>query len=140
EYRGDVREVLEDLKPDRPVARDHPELAERMDEHHVLQWLVEAGDADLPDFVPGKLHDLRAEAPDSRQLGLRRGVGHDDGAGNAEAPRMPREGLRHVPRAARVHASFPVGRGEEGDRVSGAADLERSGGLEVLELEVDLRR
>src|SRR5438445_5558202 len=137
--RIDVGHVLEDLESDRPVARHHGRIGERMDERPPLQWGVASGDADLPDFVPGELNDRRAEPPDRGKLRGRRGVRHDRGAGNPESPRMPREGLRHVARAAREHAVTSLFRRQERDRVARAPDLERPGRLQVLQFQEDLR-
>src|SRR5207247_95169 len=77
-----------------------------------------------------------AEALDGRDLRLRRVVGRDHGARDAELPRGPGDALRHV---ARTRGDEPGGDVlRPARRVVGAADLERADRLEVLELEVDL--
>src|SRR2546427_13185063 len=110
-----------------------------MIERSPRQWGAASGDADLTVFVPGELNDRRAEPPGRGKLRGRRVLRHDRGAGNPESPRMPREGLRHVARATREDAVTSLFRRQERDRVARAADLERSGRLQVLQFQEDLR-
>src|SRR4029078_2515900 len=78
-----------------------------------------------------------AEALDRGQLRLRRVVGHDDRARQAQLAGRPRDALAHIPRARRdTPAAQLLGVGLE-DRVERAAQLERADRLQVLELQVD---
>ncbi len=79
-----------------------------MHEDAILEGLVCPRDPDVPHLVPRELDDRGTESLNARDLRLRSGVGHNDSARNAEALRMPREGLRHVARTAGVHAPFAL--------------------------------
>src|SRR5438876_2099456 len=138
--RVGIGQVLEDLQPDRAVPRHHRRIRERMDERPPFERRVRPADADLPDLVPRELNDRRPEPPDRGELRRRRGVRDDRGARDSEPSRMPREGLGHVAGAAREHAVTSLFRRQEGDRIACTPDLERPGRLQVLQLQVDLRR
>jgi hypothetical protein len=84
--------------------------------------------------------DAATEPLDSRDLCRGCALGNDHGAGDAEPSRVPRDALRHVPRARRPHTVSELRARREGHPVAGAADLERSDRLQALELEPDLGR
>ena len=65
---------------------------------------------------------------------------HHDRARNAQGARAPRDALRHVAGARRVHAVGQRLARQRPNRVRRAAQLERADRLQRLELEIDLRR
>jgi len=133
-----IGQVLEDLEPDRAVAGHHIDIADRMDERSRLQWRVSVLDENVPPLVVRQRDRFRSQALDRLELGVRRAIGHDDGASNSESPRIPRDTLRHVPGAGCVHARLQRAGIEHRYRIGGAANLERSDRLQVLELEIEL--
>ena len=83
----------------------------------------------------GRESDLAAVASSGRDLRLRRGFGHHDGHVHALGAPGVRDGLGGVPRAHGDDAGAAGRRREPRHRVDRAADLERAGPLEVLELQ-----
>jgi cysteine desulfurase family protein (TIGR01976 family) len=138
-HRVRVGQVVEDLQADRAVAGHHRRVLHRVHEQPLYPVDVTGGD-DVPPFVVRDLDHSAAEALDRGQLGLGRMVRDHDRGRDAERAGRPRDALGHVPRAGGDQPLGPgVGRREH-DRVGRSADLERVDGLEVLQLEVDLRR
>src|SRR5262249_15767918 len=80
----------------------------------------------------------RAETRDGFNLRLRRRVRHDHRARNTECSCAPRDALRHVARARRVHAVAQRLPRQHRDGVRCPAELERTDRLQRLEFEVDL--
>ena len=113
-------------------------IADRVDEVRRLQLLIAMRGEHLPPVVIGQGNDPRPESEDRLQLAARGAIGHDHAAPEAKPPRIPRDALRHVSGAGCVHAGIQLLRPEHGDRVGGAADLEGTDGLQVLELEIEL--
>ena len=110
-----------------------------MDEHPIEVGIA-VRDDDAPPVVKRNLDDLGAESFDRVQFVAGGAVGHDDMARNSHFPRAPRDPLRHVAGAGGVDSvgeAFP--RGLE-HHIAGAADFERSNGLKILELQVDIGR
>ena len=137
--RVDVGQVLDDLEPDRAVPGHDRVVAEGV---HVeaVETLERARAEDLVPLVERDRDHLSAQPPDRRDLGLRSRVRKDDRAAHAELARPPGDALRHVARARGPHAVLELLRRGEQERVPRAAQLEGADRLEVLELEVDLRR
>src|SRR5205814_3717479 len=132
-------EVLEDLEPDRAVARHHRVVAERMHEE-TFDALPPARAERVEPLVVRYRDDVGAESLDRRQLRRGRAVGDDDGAPDAEPPRVPRDALSHVAGARGPHPIRELLGGGDGHAIARTTDLERADGLQALELEVDVRR
>ena len=74
----------------------------------------------------------------ARILVCGRGIGRDDGGGDADAARAEGDALRHVAGRRGEHAALePLARSARHD-VGGAADFEGADRLQVLELQVDV--
>src|SRR5262245_37878184 len=137
--RVDLGQVLEDLERDRAISGHDRVVAEGV---HVkaVEALKRTRAEDLVPLVERDRDHVGTQAPDRRDLGLGSRVRKDHGAVHPEPLRPPRDALRHVSGARGPHAVLELfGRGEQ-ERVARAAQLEGADRLEVLELEVDLRR
>jgi hypothetical protein len=132
-------QVLEDLEPDRPVAGHHRVVAEGVHEPAV-QALVLVCPKRLVPLLERDRDHVRAEPPDRGDLRLWSRLGEHDRAVHAVLTRPPRHALGHVPGARRPDSVLELVRRGERQRVPRAAQLEGADRLEVLELEVDLRR
>ncbi len=135
----DVGEVLENLEPDRSVARHHRLVLDRVHEQP-LDAGHRRGDDRLPPLVVGHLDHPATEALDCVELGLWGVVGDGDRRRQPELSRHPGDALGHVARAGGDQPAAPCLRVRAADRVARPADLERADGLQGLELEIDLGR
>jgi radical SAM superfamily enzyme YgiQ (UPF0313 family) len=133
-----VREVFEDLETDGAVAGHHVDVVERVDEG-AFDTRDAPGLERPPPLVEGDLHDAPAQARHGLELGVGGGLRGEHGAGEPPLPRPPGDALGHVPRGGGHDALRQLARREARDRVRRAADLERAGGLQVLELQEDVR-
>src|SRR5439155_18730819 len=95
---------------------------------------------DPPPRFEWDLHDGGAEPLDRLELGLRRAIRDDRGAGDPHGAGAPGHPLRHVSRARGIDAVSEGRRVREPHRVRRAAELEGPDGLEALELEIDPAR
>ena len=102
--RPEVRQLLDELQPDRPLPRDHALVLESVNERRAgrvderlcrRHRLVEADADEL---------DLRAVVPGGVDLGHRRVLRHEDGGGDAGLARRPRDRLAVIARAGRDDA------------------------------------
>src|SRR5437660_219989 len=73
-------------------------------------------------FVVRHRDDLGAEPLDRGDLGRRRADGHDDGAPDAEPPRVPRDALGHVAGARGPYPARELVGGGDGHAIARAAD------------------
>ncbi len=87
--------------------------------------------------VPVVGDDLGAVAAGRGQLRRRSVRRHQDHGGGAEQSAGQRDGLGVVPRGISGHAAAQLFRAQPGNRVVGAAELERPHPLEVLALDED---
>ena len=131
----DVREVLDDLEPERPVAGDHVRIVERVGERQaaLVADLLEPGER-LADVLAVE-DDLRA-VPDAgvdlRAYGAGR---HHDDRRDARLAAGPGVGLPGVPGRQRDDPRPPLLRGQRRDLGRHATRLERARDLEVLGLD-----
>ena len=133
--RGDVRALVEDLQADRALPGDDVGVLEGVDEHRSGPLGVLGGGHErLGEGLPAE-PDLGAVGAGGRDLGQRRGLGHEDGGRSAQQPRGQRHALRVVAGAGGDDPAGPLGVGQPRDARVGAADLERAGALQVLALE-----
>ena len=91
---------------------------------------------DFPPLVVRQRHGFGAKSADPLQLGLGCSVGAHDRARGTAPPRRPSQSLRHVSRTGCVHAGGQLFGSHERHSVVGAAELERTDGLKVFQLEV----
>ncbi len=63
-----------------------------------------------------------------------------DAAGNAQFARLPSNSLRHVSRGSCQQTALELVVGQVGNRIRRAPNLERTNRLEILQLQVDVRR
>ena len=136
EDRLEVRHLVDEL--DRPLARDHERLLERVDEGRAVLRHVRARDGQrLLERRPGEL-DLGAVVPGRVDLRHRRVLRHEDARPRPDLARGPRDRLAVVAGARRDDARRAFLGAQRRDAVEGTAHLERAGALEILGLEVDL--
>src|SRR5437867_4245886 len=123
--RIDIRQVLEHLEADGPVARHHRFVAERVHEEAIDALALVRAERVEP-LVVRHGNDRAAEALD--RLDLRRGsaIGYDDRARDAQPTSVPRDTLRHVPGARGPHAPRELLARDLRHLVARAADLERA--------------
>ena len=134
----DVRQLLDQLEADRPLARDHPLVLEGVHERRsarlrvcarVLLRVVEHLAAELdPGAVVLRRLDLRDRCV----------LRHEDRRVDPALARSPRHGLRVIARADGDDARRTLLVGKRRDAVDRAADLERARALEVLRLQPHL--
>ena len=133
--RADVRDVVDDLEPERPLAGEHERVVERVDQDHAA--LVAHPEHLLEGLERRVAQPQRLGAVGLRgvELQLRGGLpGHHHGRGAGER-RGVGDGLRVVARRDGDHAARVLVRRQRRDAVVRAARLERAGDLEELELE-----
>ena len=120
------------------MAGDEIVIVERVDEGALepFEFVRLCGD---PGAVVGHRHGGRAERAHTVELGLRRGLDRDHGAGNAELPSRISDALAGVAGADRPDTFCALLVREPGDGVARAANLVGVGRLEVLELEPEIR-
>ena len=125
-----------ELEPDRPLACNHVQVLVRMDEGRAGFLDVCARRRER--VLEGLTRELDPGAVVPRRLDLRhrRLCRHEDRRGDFRFPCRPRHGLAVVPRARGDDPGLALLLGERLDLVDGAADLEGTGPLEVLGLQV----
>ena len=94
----------------------------------------------LPPALEGNLDHPSVQASDGIELGLRCGFRRDDRTGNSQLACPPGHPLCHVPCGRRQHTALELLGRKVSDRIRGAADLERANRLEILQLQIDIRR
>ena len=134
-----VRQVVDDLQADRPVAADEAIVVEGMDELALHPIGLVALDG-APAFLVRHLDDPGAEPLDGAKLGGRRRVHHEHAGRAAGLSRRQGHALGRIPGAHRPDAAGPLRRREVADGVVGAADLERADRLQRFELEIQVSR
>src|SRR5207248_8878933 len=137
ERRLDVRHLIRELEPDRPLAGDHYRVLEGMHEgravlRDVLRRRLDRG----LERATGEL-DLGAVLAGRVDLRHRRVLRHEDARPRPDLARGPRDRLAVVAGARRDDARRALLGAQRRDAVEGTAHLERAGALEILGLEVD---
>src|SRR5690242_2899458 len=94
----------------------------------------------FPPLVKRNLDHASPESLDRFEFRSGRSRRRDDGAGNAELARTPRDTLGHVPCRSGDYTALELLRLQPRNRIRGPADLERSNRLEILQFQVDLSR
>jgi hypothetical protein len=138
-HRIHVGQVLQDFEANSAIPRHRRGVSERMDEQPIQSFVL-VGEKYLPPRVVWHLDDRATQAPDRSQLGLHRTIRHDDGARQPHPARMPGDALCHIAGARRPNSpgqSLLIGQ-ENG--IARATQLERTDGLQVFQLEKNLRR
>ena len=130
--------LLGELEPDRPLARDHARVLERMDEGRIRLLDVRPCSRHRVLEAFALEHELGAVVLARLDLRHRRVERDVDARADARLARGPRHGLPVVACACRDDAGRALVRIEERDAVDRAADLERARALEVLRLQPDL--
>ena len=135
--RAEAGHRAQDLRGDRPLARDDRRIAEGMEQRPPLGRGELA--RDLMGILVGAVDqaDVAAVLANGLHLRHRRVRRHAERRAHAGALRRERDRLRMVARAGGHDAGRPLVIGEVRHRVRGAADLERAGHLEVLGLQED---
>ncbi len=135
--RAHLGALLQDLQPQRALARDDVGVVEGVDEDGAGPLRVLLGRRQrLVDHLAVQPH-LGAVLPGGRDLGQRRPDRHEDGGADAQQGRGEGHSLGVVARAGGDHARGPFLGGEPGDPHVRAAEFEGAGALEVLALEMD---
>jgi hypothetical protein len=132
---GRVRQLVDDLQPERALPRDDPRMVEWR--HHRQAPLV-AEALGLAFAFGGRRareEHLRAIPPRPVDLHSRGGGGHHDDCRRAELCRRTGQGLSVVARRIGDDSAAQLVRPELSHHVGGAADLEGASDLEVLALE-----
>src|SRR5438105_7827143 len=137
--RVDLRQILEDLEPDGAVAGHDRGVAEGVHEQAV-DAVATMGAERVEPLVVRHRNDLASHALHGRELRGRSALRYHDGAGDAEAVRVPGDALRHVARARGPDTARELRARRERHGVARAADLEGADRLKALELEVDIGR
>src|SRR6266516_838073 len=134
--RLDARELLGDLEAHGGLSRDDVGVIERRDDGQRFPQRDLLGLHAAILRGAAREHDFPAPLPHARNLHRRRGLGHHHHRPDPDVLSRVGHGLPVV--AARVgdHPAPARGLGEFPDRVVGPADLERTGRLEALELQV----
>jgi hypothetical protein len=132
--RLDLRHLLEDLEPERGLARHHARIVERVDEDEPALGLERARALVGLVVVRAVEDHFGAIAAGVGDLDERRVLGHDDGGGNSEPRGVEGDGQTMVPRAGRDDSPPPLLGAELQQQVGGAALLEGAGHLQVLQL------
>ena len=128
--------LVEQLEAERALAGDHVGVVERVDEHRAGA-LGELGGQSQRRLDRRALEDdIRPVAARREQLRHRHAERHEDRRRDAERLGRERDALRVVAGGCRDHAARALLGGQPRQPVGGAADLERAGALQVLELEV----
>ena len=131
-----VGHLVENLKADRALTGDDIGIVERVGEGVAL-GLAQTGRLGRRVVIHARHeHDLRAVAAGGLDLQQGRALGHADHGLDAESRRGQRHALRMVAGGAGDHALRGLLGGELADLVEGAADLERTGLLQVLRLDI----
>ena len=127
-----VRRLAGDLEPDRPLARHHVRLVERVDDRIALR-LGQPVRSRLGLVVAAvdEAH-LAAVLLHGRDLRQRRLLGHHQHRPRARLARRERHRLRMVARTRSDHAAGQLLPRQPPDHVRGAARLERAGELKIL--------
>ncbi len=125
------------LQADGPLPGDHVRIVERV--HVDVARGIALGRGVLGGLVVVRAveHDLRAVGLRGLDLHERRRFGHHHRDADAEPRRVIRNGEPVVARARRHHARAPLVVGHEQEPVAGAALLEGTRHLQVLELQED---
>ena len=131
--------VFEHLDADRALPGDDLVVVIGVDEDVALLLDHRLGGHLAVGQCLARKHDLGAMRPRALDLGRRRRLRHDDDRRDAELARVIGNRLRVVAGRHGDHPARPLGRGQIGHLVEGAAILERTGDLQVLEFDVDLR-
>ena len=138
QHRRRVRHLLGELEPDRPLARDHAGVLERMDERRAaFRDVVPRGGHRVLEALALE-HELGAVVLARLDLRHRRVERYVDAGVDSCLARRPRDRLPVVPGTCRDDACGALIRVEGRDPVDRASDLERPGALEVLRLQPDL--
>ena len=134
----DVRHLVDDLEPDRPLARDHLLVLVGMDEGGAGRLDVRQRGGQR--LLEARAAELRLGAVVLRRLDLRhRGVlRHEDRRLDPGIARRPRDCLAVVARARRNDARALLALREGRDLADRPANLERARALEVLGLQADV--
>ena len=139
DHRGGVGRVLEDLERHRRVAGDEGVVVEGMDER-----ALDAREAPFLHRFPGDRerhqHQGRAQRTHALELGHRGGFHRHHRAADAGLPRGVGHSLAGVAGADGPHATLTLGGPKKGECIGGAAQLVGIDGLQVLQLEPDLRK
>ena len=133
----DLRQVLQQLETDGAVAGHHTIVVEGVNEHGIDTRIASIAEG-LPPAVERHLDDTATEALDRLHLGVGRVIGRDHGTGNAQPARVPGGALGHVAGAGNKDAFGQLRLRHPAHRIGGTPNLERSDGLKVLQLEIDL--
>ena len=132
---GEIRHVLEQLQPERPLTGDDRGVVERVHEREPFGLrLLERDDDALVDALAARVDD-GAVAAGGLDLGHRRIHGDDDLAVHAAGGRAGGERLGVVARGGGDHAVLAALMAERVELRGDAADLERPGALQVLGLQ-----
>src|SRR6185369_947698 len=132
---GDVRHLFQDLKPDRSLSRHYQMIVERMNEQRpAFPACFDCRSVSFVEVFSGE-YDLCTVVPGGKDLLRRCAFGHKDRCFHAEKVGRKSDPLRVIPGRCRDHAIFQGILGLRCHEVHGAADLERSGPLEVLAFE-----
>ena len=134
--RLDLGQLLDELEADRPLARDHHRVLERM--HERRAGLLDVGDRRRDRVLERRADQLGARAVVARRLDLRhrRLRGHEDRRLDPGLARRPGDGLAVISGAGSDDARLALGLAQRADLVDGAADLEGARALERLGLQV----
>jgi hypothetical protein len=91
----------------------------------------------LGSFVVAATEELDVCSELSRRMNLHEGsrLRHHHGCPNTEARRVQRHGLRVIAGARSDHSASPLGVAQKRKQVGGAAFLERTGALQILEFQ-----
>src|SRR5213593_3149008 len=96
-------------------------------------------DNNIPNLIEGDLDDLRAKTSYRIQFRNWRILRHDDRTRNPSLPCLPGQRLSHVSSTNSVDAaSLCLGPGQS-QRVARPSNLERTSGLKVLQLQIDVQ-
>src|SRR2546423_1490184 len=133
----DLRQVLQQLETDGAIAGHHTIVVEGVNEHGIDTRIASIAEG-LPPAVERHLDYAATEALDRLQLGVGRVIGRDHRTGDAQPARVPGGALCHVAGAGNEDALGQLRLRHPAHRIGGTANLERSDGLEVLQLEINL--
>jgi hypothetical protein len=137
EHGGQVGNLLEQLQADGALPGDHIFVVERRDRGEI--FLLRDPSRLHRGLVEDRAreHDPRAVATGVRHLDERRGLGHDDRGGNAQAPAVVGDPLGVVARAGGDDPAGALLRIEAQQPVQRSPVLEGAGPLQVLELQIE---
>ena len=132
----EVGHLVEELEAERALPDDDVAVVERVDEHGAGALGELGGQAQRRLDRRTLEHDVGAVAAGGEQLGDRHAERHEDRRGDAEGLRGERDALRVVAGGCGHDAARALLGRQAREPVGRAADLERAGALEVLELQV----